>query len=216
MGYKDFSVSILISTYNWPEALELIFKSLINQTLQPHEVLIADDGSNTQTTELIEKYRDIMNLPIRHAWQEDLGFRKSLILNKAVKLSTSDYIIEIDGDILLHPNFIRDHVKNAAPSKFVQGSRCQVNLKTTEEIISGNRKSLSFISEGVKNRFNGMRIPFFKSWFQYQTVQLLLVKIVSNLETCLLIWASPRYSRNKKPPKRLVAATPYYPQFNGR
>ena len=159
MGYKNFSIGILIATYNWPEALELIFKSIGQQTLQPHEILIADDGSGIETTELIKKYRRILKAPIKHARQEDKGFRKSLILNKAIKLSTADYIIEIDGDILLHPKFIQDHVDAAERSKFVQGARAMVNERTTQAILDGKITRLNFFSPGIKNRFNSLRIP---------------------------------------------------------
>lgn|SRR5688572_30554972 len=159
MANRDFSVGILISTYNWPRALELIFESILQQTQLPDEILIADDGSGLETEMLISKYTKIFNMPVKHAWHEDQGFRKGIILNKAVKLSTSDYIIEIDGDILLHPRFIEDHVRNAQRGHFVQGARTMIGEDATVRILQTGNANLGFFSRGIKNRFNAVRLP---------------------------------------------------------
>ncbi|GAA0564724.1 glycosyltransferase family 2 protein [Chitinophaga japonensis] len=165
MAKRDFSVGMLISTYNWPQALEVIFQSILQQTQLPDEILIADDGSRADTTQLINRYRKIFKVPVKHAWHEDAGFRKGIILNKAVKLSTSDYIIEIDGDIVLHRRFIEDHIRVAERGYFVQGSRAMVGEAATQEILSGKgaRHRVGFFTRGIRNRFNALRLPVL-SW----------------------------------------------------
>ena len=162
MDEKRITVGILISTYNWPEALELVFQSILNQTILPDEILIADDGSTESTTKLIEKYRKIFSMPLYHTWQEDLGFRKSRVLNMAVKLSSADYIIEIDGDILLHSKFVEDHIKNAETGVFVQGARAALGFEKTTEILNNKFDvlKLNAFTKGIKNRFNAIRLPF--------------------------------------------------------
>ncbi|KAA2242571.1 glycosyltransferase [Chitinophaga agrisoli] len=159
MVKKNFSVGVLIATYNWPEALEIIFLSILRQTHMPDEILIADDGSRMDTERLINKYRSILNIPIKHAWHEDLGFRKGIILNKAVKLSSSDYIIEIDGDIVLHRKFIEDHIEQAKKGHFVQGARAMIGEATTQQILKTKQISLGFFTKGLKSRFNALRFP---------------------------------------------------------
>jgi glycosyltransferase involved in cell wall biosynthesis len=159
MANRDFSVGILISTYNWPRALEVIFKSILQQTQLPDEILIADDGSGLETEMLITKYSKIFKMPVKHAWHEDQGFRKGIVLNKAVKLSTSDYIIEIDGDIVLHPRFIEDHIRFAERGHFVQGARTMIGENTTRSILQRGYAGLGFFSTGIKNRFNAIRFP---------------------------------------------------------
>ena len=152
-------MAILISTYNWPQALEVILLSILQQTQLPDEVLIADDGSGVDTERLIDKYRRVFDIPIKHAWHEDRGFRKSLILNKAVKLSDVDYIIEIDGDIILHPRFVEDHIKHARRGNFVQGARTMISEEITELILGQQPQRLHFFSKGIRNRFNSIRLP---------------------------------------------------------
>ena len=103
-------ISLLISTYNWPQALDLVLLSVEKLTCKPDELLIADDGSRTETTQLIDAFKKTSSITVRHIWHEDKGFKRSEILNKAIAKSTSDYIIQTDGDCILHPSFVKDHI----------------------------------------------------------------------------------------------------------
>ncbi|WP_316802711.1 glycosyltransferase family 2 protein [Pedobacter nototheniae] len=153
------SVALLISTYNWPAALELVLLSIAKQTRMPNEIVIADDGSKEDTKALIERFKVEFNLPIKHVWHEDKGFRKSLILNKAVKQITSSYIIEIDGDIIVHPKFVADHLKGAQAGYFVQGSRSMITEEKANEILKTKNTNFSIFTTGLYSRFNALRVP---------------------------------------------------------
>lgn len=131
----------------------------------PDEIIIADDGSGNETKTLIESYKTRFNLPIKHVWHEDKGFRKSLILNKAVKQIESEYIIEIDGDIIIHPDFIKDHLQAAEPGFFIQGSRTMITEEKSKRILQSKQTELSFFSSGILNRFNAIRIPILSKIF---------------------------------------------------
>jgi glycosyltransferase involved in cell wall biosynthesis len=163
MKSENLTVGILVSTYNWPEALETILLSILRQTLLPDEILIADDGSGRETHSVIAKYKKLLKIPVRYVWHEDNGFRKSAILNKAMKQAESDYIIQIDGDIILHRNFIEDHARHAREKSFVQGCRTILDEQTTRRVITKNRFDFSFLSRGIKNRLNAIRLPLFSS-----------------------------------------------------
>lgn len=153
------TVAILISTYNWPRALGLVLQSILAQTRMPDEVVIADDGSSLETQEQIAGFTPLFPVSLRHVWHADKGFRKTLILNKAVKQIRSDYIIEIDGDIILHPEFVGDHLRFARKRQFVQGSRCMLTPPFTEEILRSGEIRFRPFRKGLKNSFNAIRIP---------------------------------------------------------
>lgn len=160
MGLEKFSVSLLISTYNWPEALRLVLESVRKQQLLPDEVLVADDGSGEDTADLIRHFQQNFPIPLRHFWQEDNGFRKTRIMNSAVAASECDYIIQIDGDIVLHPSFIADHVAIAEKGVYIKGSRVLLSQsRTTELLLAQQPVLLSPFSNGIVNRLNAMRIP---------------------------------------------------------
>ena len=158
-------VSLIITTYNWPESLFLVLKSIENQTIVPEEVVIADDGSNVETKEMIAKFQNDSKLNIIHSWQEDKGFRAAKSRNKAIAKSYGDYIILIDGDIILHPQFIQDHVNNAKVGYFIQGSRVLLTQDITEQRIISKKISFSFFSKGLNSKKNSLHSNFLSKIF---------------------------------------------------
>lgn len=153
------SISLIISTYNWPAALRLCMLSIQHQTLLPKEVIIADDGSGEQVRLLIEQFQQHFPVPVIHCWHEDNGFRKTIILNRAVKKATGTYIIQIDGDVILEKHFIADHVSVAESNVFVRGTRSHISKKLLPAVYQAARIKFSFYTPGIINRFNALRIP---------------------------------------------------------
>ncbi|MES2430399.1 MAG: glycosyltransferase family 2 protein [Bacteroidota bacterium] len=158
---KRYSISLIISTYNRPDALELILLSVLKQTVLPHEVIIADDGSRQETQQLIEQYKASFPLPLVHVWHEDAGFRLSVIKNKAVAKATSDYVIFIDGDLVIHRNFIEDYSKNIKPNSILVASRVFLSEGYTKELLSDKNASVIINNKTVeKNKIASYRIPW--------------------------------------------------------
>ena len=148
------SVSLIISKYNWPAALRLVLMSVKNQTTLPDEVIISDDGSGEETEALIRDIREDFPVPKLHVWHEDEGFRLAVIRNKAIIQATCKYIIQTDGDALLHRRFIEDHIRAAEKGTFLSGSRVWLNEKTSQKALTDNRFAFYWWSSGIKNRWN--------------------------------------------------------------
>jgi len=96
------TVSLIISTYNRPQALAKVLAGVARQTHSPREILIADDGSAEPTRNLIDKWKSQSRAPVSHVWHPDDGFRKTIILNKAIKAADGDYMVFLDGDCVPH------------------------------------------------------------------------------------------------------------------
>ena len=132
----DIKVSIILATYNWPVALEVILANLVPQ-LKEHpyvEVVVADDGSKPNTAEVVKKYSDINPL-IRHIWQPDNGFQKSMILNKAVVASSGEYLLFLDGDCVPFPDYIKEQLELREGGYFVAGNRVLLSETYTKELL---------------------------------------------------------------------------------
>lgn len=129
-------ISVLLATYNWPEALSLCLQALKQQTDNDFEIILCDDGSTNDTKILIESFQSDFPVPITHLWQEDLGFRKTLILNQGIKVSKGDYLIFLDGDCIPQNDFIAQHKKLAEKNHLVTGSRVLSSHKLTNELCS--------------------------------------------------------------------------------
>lgn len=133
--------TLLISTYNWPQALGKVLDSVLRQTVLPDEVVIADDGSGEETRRLIAAKAQGFPIPLVHVWHEDKGFRKTLVLNKAIARATGDYIMQIDGDVVLERHFVADHLEVAEEGCFVCGSRVKLTPAPTQRLhFAGVRK----------------------------------------------------------------------------
>lgn len=153
-------ISLIVSTYNWTEALNLCLLSIIEQHILPDEVIIADDGSAAQTRDLIQKYQKDFPVPLIHVWQQDEGFQLSKIRNKAIVKASKAYIVQIDGDLILEKNFIEDHLKFAKSGSFVSGTRVNMSSALSAKLIRESSISVSVFSKGITNFLNGVKLPF--------------------------------------------------------
>ncbi|MFT5926365.1 MAG: glycosyltransferase involved in cell wall biosynthesis [Rubritalea sp.] len=152
--------SLITPTYNWPEALELLLLSVKRQSILPNEVIIADDGSTSETLELIKKYQKDFPVPLIHVWHEDNGNQKPAIMNKAIAKAQYDYILEIDGDIILHKDFVKDHLYMAEEGTYLFGSRVNIQQDHLEELFKNKQVHFNYFSKGIKKRNRTVRIPF--------------------------------------------------------
>ncbi len=156
----SFKTSLVIATYNWPSALELTLKSVNNQVLPPSEIVVADDGSKDDTKALVDEFKKQTNIPIIHVWQPDEGFQLAKIRNRAFAAAHHPYIIQIDGDLILHRNFIADHIRIARPKHFVSGSRVLLSQQTAAALLREKSIDVNHTVSENKNYLNGLRSPF--------------------------------------------------------
>ena len=136
--------SLVTPTYNWPEALELLLLSVRDQTILPNEVIIADDGSGKGTKQLIANFQKKFPVPLIHIWHEDIKNRKPKIMNQAIAVAKYDYIVEIDGDIIMNKHFIEDHLTNAKKEHYLFGSRVNIQEKLLPELFTKKKIHFNF------------------------------------------------------------------------
>jgi glycosyltransferase involved in cell wall biosynthesis len=153
-------VSLSISTYNWPAALEVCLLSVLSQTVMPAEVLIADDGSGEATSQLIALYQARFPVPLKHIWQADEGFQLARIRNKTIVAATQPYIIQIDGDVILHPRFVEDHMRFSRSGCFVTGSRVLMRETLSHEVLATKNTDVTLLRKNSKNFFNSLHMPW--------------------------------------------------------
>lgn len=119
-------VTLIINTYNQPEYLSRVLRAVEVQILLPDEVLVADDGSQAETGQVVEVWGRRAAVRCEHVWQEHQGFRRSRILNEAIARARGEYVVFLDGDTVPHPAFVIDHRRLARPGRLVQGHRALV------------------------------------------------------------------------------------------
>ncbi|MGC1549472.1 MAG: glycosyltransferase family 2 protein [Rhodanobacter sp.] len=141
------SVSLMVSTYNWKEALALVLHSIAKQSHLPDEVIVTDDGSRDDTFALLQDMAQSFPVPLRHVWQLDEGFRLARSRNRGIAAACSDYLIQVDGDMILHPHFVADHLQLARPGSYLQGTRIRTTETETARLLSGGHPRFGWFAD---------------------------------------------------------------------
>jgi glycosyltransferase involved in cell wall biosynthesis len=128
-------ISVIVSTYNREDALNVVLRALSRQTDRRFEIIVADDGSGPATARVVREWAARMPLPVRHVWHEDRGFRLSDIRNRGILASTGAYVVFLDGDCIARPDFVAAHRRLAEAGWFVTGTRILLSPDLTSRIL---------------------------------------------------------------------------------
>jgi glycosyltransferase involved in cell wall biosynthesis len=128
-------ISLIIATYNRPDALAAVLRSLAGQTDRNFEVVVADDGSGPQTRDVVKHWTAKVGVALKHIRQDDRGFRLAEIRNRAIAASAGNYLIFLDGDCIARPDFVAAHRRLAEPGFFVSGNRVLLSQALTERVL---------------------------------------------------------------------------------
>ncbi len=128
---NKINASVIISFYNKIEYLKLVLAGFEIQSAKNFEVIIADDGSRKEVTDTVNEIISSLPFEVKYLWQEDSGFRKNKILNKAILEAASDFIIFIDGDCIPHSHFVEEHIKHREEKSALTGRRVNLSAKIT-------------------------------------------------------------------------------------
>jgi glycosyltransferase involved in cell wall biosynthesis len=123
--------TLIIAVYKRNDFLEKVLASVERQSLLPAEIIIAEDGSDKTIDETVKKWKSKTSLSIKHFTHKDSGNRKTLAINRAVKMATSEYLIFIDGDCVLHKDFVKAHCDFSQEKYFLTGRRVELSVKAS-------------------------------------------------------------------------------------
>ena len=169
-------LSLIITTYNWKEALEVSLRSAFQQTVLPDEIIVADDGSRPDTGEVVKLMAALSPVPVIHSWQEDRGFRLARSRNRALAKAGGEYIVLVDGDIVLENHFIEDHLGFARPGFFIQGTRVLLSRDLSAQVLENKAMLPAFCRRGVENRKNCLRSKVLARLFSFTSRSLTGIK----------------------------------------
>lgn len=129
-------VSVIVSTYNWPGALDRALHALSEQRSAPFEVIVADDGSTAETAALVQDWQRRFPVPLHHAWQPDEGFRVGAVRNLAARRAQGEWLQFLDGDCVPRPTFIERVARLARPGHLIAGDRILLSKGFTEAVVN--------------------------------------------------------------------------------
>lgn len=188
-------LSVIVTTYNWPQALKLVLEALAAQVVPHMEVIVADDGSGQETKVMIESMRKVFSCPLHHVWQEDNGFQAAKIRNKAIAQAAGEYIIFIDGDCIIAKNFIQHHLSLKQKNCFVAGNRVLLTQDFTQALLNQNNQpklyKWHFLNwwKALKQKKINRLLPCIQSQLLVQIINLFNKQKWQGAKTCnLAVW----------------------------
>lgn len=134
-------VSIIVPVYNVEKYLDKCLKSLVNQTFKDFEIIIVNDGSPDNSSQIIENYRLKYSNMIKVITQQNQGLSDSR--NNGLKLATADYIIFVDSDDYIELNMVEKLYK-------------EITEKQADVVICGNNvvnENYELLSKAFPNKY---------------------------------------------------------------
>lgn len=153
--------ALVATTHERPAALARVLESVVAQRHPPDELIVADDGSCESTRAVVSRCAAAAPFPVVHSWQPRHGPRVCRSRNLAVARTRCDYIVVIDGDMLLHPGFLAEHAAHARRGTWVQGCRLPLGAGATSRALAGEPLAsvVAAASVGWRRRLQAWHAP---------------------------------------------------------
>lgn len=100
MSHNDF-VSVTIVTYNSGRFIKKCLESVLSQKYRNKEIIVVDNASTDGTVDILEQFEDRCRVIYN---QENVGFAAAQ--NQAIAGSGGDWVLTLNPDVLLLPNFL--------------------------------------------------------------------------------------------------------------
>jgi glycosyltransferase involved in cell wall biosynthesis len=110
-------VSVIVSAYQSRDTLRLVLLGLRRQTVLPHEVLVADDGSEPSMERVAREACAGAPFEAYHVWQPDAGFRAARSRNNAIHRARGEILAFLDQDTIPHRTWLATHLGSAGPRR---------------------------------------------------------------------------------------------------
>lgn len=122
VNQRKESISVVVAVYNIEDYICECVDSIINQTIQPEEIILVDDGSTDRSSALCDEYAE-KNTNIRVIHQKNAGL--SAARNTGIEHAQGVWVYFVDGDDILAPDVIESFLAvltaHEGDVEFIQG-----------------------------------------------------------------------------------------------
>jgi glycosyltransferase involved in cell wall biosynthesis len=130
------SISVVVNTHERPLALDAVLRALSEQSDDDFDLVVADDGSGSETKRVVARWGDAFGSRLRHVWQPDEGFRLALARNRGALAARGGFLVFLDGDVVPRSRFVEAMRASAVPGWFVAGRRLELSESLTERVLA--------------------------------------------------------------------------------
>ena len=130
-------LSVVVSTYEWPEALDAVLRALSEQSDTRFDIVVADDGSGFETAAVVDHWRAVLGDRVAHVWHPHRGFRQALARNRGASPPAATTSCSWTGT-RCRRHFVRALKTSIRPGWFVAGRKLELSETLTERVLAAN------------------------------------------------------------------------------
>jgi glycosyltransferase involved in cell wall biosynthesis len=135
-GEPSISLSVVVCTYEAPQALDAVLRALADQSDADFEIVVADDGSGPSTRAVVERWAAALPDRVAHVWQPDIGCSHiAAALNRGALAARRDFLVVLSGDCVPRQHFVRAFREAARPGWFVAVNLIWLSRELTERVL---------------------------------------------------------------------------------
>ncbi|QMU61590.1 MAG: glycosyltransferase [Gammaproteobacteria bacterium] len=156
MSNHNIKLSIIIPSFNYADYIDVAIKSVIDQTMSAHEIIVVDDGSTDHTSTVVEALQGkYSNSNICYFYQDNQGV--STARNYGYKRSSGDYLLFLDADDKLLPGTLKvvyEEISNRSEIDMIFGGYQAVSysgelrLRTPVKLVESNLENVITLLNG--------------------------------------------------------------------
>jgi glycosyltransferase involved in cell wall biosynthesis len=164
-------LSVIVSTFERPGHLERCLASLGRQVGVEgrFEVIVTDDGSTDHTAEVVEQFAKQAPFAVRFVTQPHEGFQPGRARNNGVRASSAPYLVFTDGDCVLPPDYLQQHLAARRPGAAYCGDAVWLSEAASRDVTLAAIRSGKFLQAVSSAAHRRLRWRAFKS-LAYQTL----------------------------------------------
>ena len=163
---RNIEIGVIVSSYQRPAHL---MRTLTSIELQEgvegkFEVVISDDGSEDETAELVQAFADRVNFPVTFVTHPHDGFQLARCRNEGAAASQARYILFVDGDCILPPDHLAEHLRRREVGVVMGGDCVRLDEEPSDQVtLETLRQGLFPATPRAEKR--RMRSQARKAWF---------------------------------------------------
>lgn len=138
---NTMKITVIIATYGKPKHLNRALAGYACQDDNNFEIIVTEDGSEPEIQKVVREHKQLSKFPITHLTQKDIGFRKTVALNRAIDYAKGDYLIFTDDDCIPRKDVVSTHRSYAQPGRYIVGAYNRLPLKTSQKVTVENIRS---------------------------------------------------------------------------
>jgi len=165
----ETDLSVIVTTFERPRHLRRVLLSLaVQQDFAGRlEVIVADDGSQDETPQVVEEFASQVSFPVRFVTHQHEGFWPARTRNEGFAASSGRYILFLDGDCVVPPDHLAIHMRMRRPGRAYTGDCVRLDPQTSERMSEEIVRRAKYLRWTCRGELRRLAIAHWKAVFYH-------------------------------------------------